>query len=274
MTRREWPTGPSDAPSVGTGQRRDAGRPPARVATHRTLSPTVGICIRGADLRAPTAALVARVAELLAEHLVVVFEEQFLDSRQHLDLARYFGDPVLHPYFDRAEHVPEVVVMDNTRSMAANWHSDMSYLSEPPVLSIGRMVVCPPAGGVTRWSNQLRAYADLDRETQRRVSSLAAIHATEAGDRAAIHSIVALHPPSGALGLFVSRHFTKRILGVEPTESDRLLAILFDQSERLEYQCYHLWKAGDVAFWDNRSVIHAGVDDYVGRRRMERVSVR
>jgi taurine dioxygenase len=37
---------------------------------------------------------------------------------------------------------------------------------------------------------------------------------------------------------------------------------------RPEFTCRFQWRAGSIAFWDNRSTWHYAVNDYAGQRRL------
>lgn len=68
--------------------------------------------------------------------------------------------------------------------------------------------------------------------------------------------------------VFVNRIFTKRIVGLEPQESDAILGLLFDIYENSrDLQVRFNWKPtkpslGTSAIWDNRVSIHSAVFDY------------
>lgn len=53
-----------------------------------------------------------------------------------------------------------------------------------------------------------------------------------------------------------------------------LLAYLYAQAAVPEIQCRFRWRAGSVAFWDNRAAQHYAASDYFPAvRRMERVTI-
>jgi taurine dioxygenase len=41
-----------------------------------------------------------------------------------------------------------------------------------------------------------------------------------------------------------------------------VLDLLFDHCERIDFQIRFRWQRNDVAFWDNRCVIHHAIWDY------------
>jgi taurine dioxygenase len=90
----------------------------------------------------------------------------------------------------------------------------------------------------------------------------------------AAHPVARTHPVSRRKVLFVNCLFTTRIVGVEPAESEDLLAFLFEHLEKPEFQCRFAWRENSIAFWDNRSTQHKPVNDYwPAHRRLERITV-
>jgi taurine dioxygenase len=89
-----------------------------------------------------------------------------------------------------------------------------------------------------------------------------------------VHPVVRTHPETGRKALFVSEHFTTRIVGLPEDESRALLAELFDHSTRPEHIYRHQWQPHDMVFWDNRSLMHlaAGCPDDQ-RRKLYRTTI-
>jgi taurine dioxygenase len=86
--------------------------------------------------------------------------------------------------------------------------------------------------------------------------------------------VVRTHPETGRKALFVSEHFTTRIVGLPDDESRDLLAQLFAHSVKPEHLYRHQWQPHDMVFWDNRSLMHlaAGCPDHM-RRRLNRTTI-
>jgi taurine dioxygenase len=142
----------------------------------------------------------------------------------------------------------------------------------PPVGSLLRGTVVPPYGGDTQWTNLAAAYNGLSETMRAIVEKLDAIHAFEVPqgggakgeyadsvrDRILIseHPLVTVHPETGERVLYVSPQFVRKISGLHPRESQKLLEFLLEHAVRPEYTLRFRWQPGDLAFWDNRSTAH------------------
>ncbi|WP_175691893.1 TauD/TfdA dioxygenase family protein, partial [Burkholderia anthina] len=91
---------------------------------------------------------------------------------------------------------------------------------------------------------------------------------------AVVHPVVRTHPETGRRALFVSEHFTTRIVDLPEDESRALLDALFAHSVRAEHLYRHAWRDHDLVFWDNRSLMHlaAGTPDHL-RRKLYRTTI-
>jgi taurine dioxygenase len=84
---------------------------------------------------------------------------------------------------------------------------------------------------------------------------------------------VTVNRATGRKRLFVNSLYTKRVDGLSQAESDYLLSFLFDHIKCPQFQLRIAWQVGDLAYWDNYACQHYAVPDYVGRRRMQRVTL-
>ena len=89
------------------------------------------------------------------------------------------------------------------------------------------------------------------------------------------HPAVRTHPYNGKKCLFVNEGYTTALVGMERSESDALLAGIFEHLKRDELTYRHRWQAGDFLIWDNCATQHRAVCDYELplRRRMERTTL-
>lgn len=263
----------------------------------RPVTACIGAEISGIDLSAPLeAATRDAIADALSEHHVLFFRGQDITSEQHIAFARSFGPISVPPFAPRYGTNPEMIVLDQTEPRgegADAWHSDNTFMSEPPMGSVLRAVQIPEVGGDTCFANTIAAYEALSPAIQRLIDGLTAVHditkplqkGIAAGHTTADlaemqakwppveHPVARTHPVTGRKSLFVNRNSTTHIVGLRERENEALLPMLMDHVRSPEFQCRFSWDTHSVAFWDNRSVQHFAVPDYRTRRIMNRVTI-
>jgi taurine dioxygenase len=244
----------------------------------RRLSTALGAEIHGLDLRRADDAMAEKICELLAEHHVLLFPGQHLDLDAHVALGRFFGPLEQHPHLDNAylQH-PEVFELAASKGgIADEWHTDLTFLEQPSVMSILNMVRCAEAGGDTMWTNLQRAYDELSPPLQELCEGLSAVHDADAHGRPearAIHPVVRIHPDSGRKVLYVNEHFTRRIVELSHVESEVLLGHLTRWVQQPRFTVRYRWTPGTVAMWDNRCTQHFVLNDIEGERIIQRVTI-
>jgi taurine dioxygenase len=261
-------------------------------------SPTIGADVSGIDLREHLAdEVIAELRQGLLDWKVLFFREQDLTTEQHLDFARRFGALEVHPFAPSKPNYPEVLAITHDESSPGkenSWHSDVTWRVVPSLGSILLNKECPAIGGDTLFADMEAAYAGLPQRVKDRIDGLVAVHdfgnfrdglrkkgATEAQIEAfnaqypnPQHPVVRTHPETGRRSIYVNIAFTQRIVGLEKSESDELLQLLYRQAHIPEYQCRFRWQQHSMAFWDNRSSQHYAVSDYFPTRRCaERVTI-
>ncbi|MFW2336337.1 TauD/TfdA dioxygenase family protein [Ilumatobacter sp.] len=242
------------------------------------LSAALGAEVRGVDLDDVTPQDVAEISEHLVEHLVLFFPDQELSLDGHVGLGRRFGELEIHPNLPNAgpDH-PEVLQLRATRGgVADEWHTDVTFLPSPSVMSIMHMVTCPELGGDTMWANQYLAYERLSAPLRELVDGLHAVHNASPHrkpEMTAMHPVVRIHPETGRRSLMVNEHFTKRIAELSHPESRVLLDYLVRWSTSDEFVVRYRWSPGTVAIWDNRCTQHRVIHDFDGERIIQRVTV-
>jgi taurine dioxygenase len=239
------------------------------------------------------------------DHHVLVFRDQRITPQQQIDFSRRFGPLQIHVLhqFQLAGH-PEILVVSNIiengnpiglGDAGYYWHSDLSYKEMPSLGSMLHAQELPEEGGDTLFANMHRAWETLPATLKHAVDGRCAEHsylakyealrarspwrpklsdAQIAEVKPVEHPIVRTHPETGRRALFVSEHFTTRIVGLPEDESREVLAKLFEHSVKPEHLYRHRWQARDMVFWDNRSLMHlaAGCPDHM-RRRMNRTTI-
>ncbi|MCC2970390.1 TauD/TfdA family dioxygenase [Massilia sp. IC2-476] len=221
------------------------------------------------------------------DHHVLVFRDQSITPREQVTFSRRFGPLQIHVL--RQFQLPEqeeVLVISNIRENGQPiglgdaghfWHSDLSYKAVPSLGSMLHAQELPTEGGDTLFANQHAAYDALPERLKREIEDLRAEHSylakyEELRQRnpwrpkltqeqinevvPAVHKVVRTHPETGRRALFVSEHFTTRIVGLPEERSRELLEQLFAHSTRPEFVYRHQWQPKDMVFWDNRSLMH------------------
>jgi taurine dioxygenase len=263
------------------------------------LAPALGSVVHGPDLRAlPDSSTRDFLRDLLVERKVIFFRNQEISPTQHIAFSRLFGELEIHPFAKNHPDYPEVLVLHSNRDeppvSTDVWHSDVTWRPKPSLGSLLLAREVPSTGGDTCWANMEAAYEGLDDETKQLLEGKMALHDSHlfrAGMRArgasddevaeyqrehpaVHHPVIRTHPDSGRKSIYVNALFTVRIEGVPEETSARLLRELEATANRLEYQCRFHWRAGSMAFWDNRAAQHYAVSDYwPATRLMERVTV-
>lgn len=242
------------------------------------LTRALGAEVRGLGLGRATSADAESIKALLAEHQVLFFPDQNLEVGEHVAFGRYFGELEGHPNLKNPflEH-PEVFELAASRGgIADEWHSDITFRSEPSMLSILKMVKCPTLGGDTMWANAYLAFEGLSPALQDLCLGLTALHdAAPHGmpEITSIHPMVRVHPVTGRKSLFVNEHFTRRIVELSHEESKMLLGYLTRWISRPEFTLRYQWSEGTVAMWDNRCTQHFVMNDFDEERIIQRVTV-
>jgi taurine dioxygenase len=265
----------------------------------RPMAGALGADIGGVDLSRPLDdATFAAIERALHEHLVIFFHEQALTPEQHLDLTRRFGPISRSPYIKHMEDYPDIIAVlkeadERKISTFGNaWHSDFSFLEEPPMGSVLYAREVPSHGGDTLFANMYAAYEALSPGLRRVLDGLRAIHRGKPygvgglpedlavsrsigiernnpeADRETAHPVVRLHPATGRKALFVNGIYTTRFDGMTAAESKPLLDFLYAHATQPEFTCRLRWRQGDLAVWDNRCTMHYAINDYDGQRRL------
>ena len=274
---------------------------------HLQVEPWSGVCgavISGIDLASELSdAAVAEVRRAVLDHGVVFARDQRLTASQQVEFSRRFGPSSPVPFVAPVAEHPEVIAVVREASerqgfiFGGIWHSDFSFLPEPPMGSILHALEIPPVGGDTLWANQYLAFETLSPGMQETLRSLRGVHSArdayspkmqavhdqfvgmsvqtdDTADRVQLHPAVRVHAETGREALYLNAQYTIGIHEWWPHESRLLLDYLFAHSTQPAFTCRWRWKVGDVAFWDNRSVQHMVLADSRGHRRaMHRTTV-
>ncbi|HTP83576.1 MAG TPA: TauD/TfdA family dioxygenase [Alphaproteobacteria bacterium] len=243
--------------------------------------------VRSIDLRRIDDADFAAIHHAWLDHLVLLFRGQHLDDDDLIAFSRRFGEldwaPIQETGRRFVEGYPEIYVVSNViengvpiGSLGAGeavWHTDMSYVPDPPKASMLYALEIPPAGGNTGFCNMYRAYEALPSDLKRRIEGLTIKHdgtynsggylrqgITASDDPVTspgtVHPLVCTHPETGRRALYLGRRRNAYISGLPLAESEALLDEIWRYATRDEFTWYNLWRTGDVVLWDNRCTMH------------------
>jgi alpha-ketoglutarate-dependent taurine dioxygenase len=272
----------------------------------RFSSAALGAEVQGVDLRALDDSAFAVIHRAWLDHQVLLFRDQTLTDDDLVAVSRRFGEldeaPVQETGQRFVEGHPEIYVVSNVvqdgvaiGSLGAGeavWHTDMSYLPNPPKASALYALEVPPSGGDTSFCSMYAAWETLPEELRRRVDSVRVKHdgtynsggytrqgVTPTGDPrtspGALHPLVYVHPETGRRALYLGRRRNAYIEGLLLEESDALLDEIWAWATRDSSIWRHRWRAGDFVLWDNRCTMHRrDAFDPSTRRVMHRTQIR
>src|SRR3954469_10202938 len=259
----------------------------ARVSPDRVaVAPTgaaLGAEISGVDLRAIDDSDFITIYRAWLEHQVVLVRNQHLSDSHLAAFSRRFGDLDLAPVQESGrrsvEGHPEIYIVSNVvengvaigslGSGEAVWHTDMSYLPDPPKASALFALEVPETGGDTMFCTMHGAWNNLPASLQQRIEGLQVKHdgtynsggyvragVTPTGDpRTApgtLHPLVRVHPETGRRGLYLGRRRNAYVAGLPLEDSDALLDAIWRYATDEHLTWRHHWQAGDLVLWDNR----------------------
>ncbi|SFX90044.1 taurine dioxygenase [Janthinobacterium lividum] len=253
-----------------------------------TFDAPLGAQVLGLDLAQPLSqGDFQRLHHAQLDHHVLVFRDQRITPQQQVDFSRRFGPLQIHVLRQfQLPSQPEVLIISNIVENGQPiglgdaghfWHSDLSYKEVPSLGSMLHAQELPDEGGDTVFANMHLAWESLPAALRHAVRGARAEHSylsqyeelrrrnpwrpalTQAQIdevKPVTHPVVRVHPETGRRALFVSEHFTTRIVGLPDDESRALLDELFAHSVRPEHLYVHRWQPHDLVFWDNRSLMH------------------
>jgi taurine dioxygenase len=266
----------------------------------------LGAVVEGIDLRAIDADAFVAIHQAWLDCQVLLFRDQQLTDEDLVAFSRRFGDldeaPVQETGRRFVEGHPEIYVVSNVvqdgvaiGSLGAGeavWHTDMSYLPNPPKASVLYALEVPAQGGDTSFCSMYAAWEQLSEPLRRRVDGLRIKHdgtynsggytrlgVTPTDDPrtapGAFHPLVYVHPETRRRGLYLGRRRNAYIDGLSLDESNALLDDIWGEVTREALTWRHRWRVGDLVLWDNRCTMHRrDAFDPASRRVMHRTQIK
>lgn len=258
----------------------------------RDLTPHIGSEISGLDLtRSLTQTTLAALLQQLDTRGVVVVRGQRLTADQFVAFSASLGTLHANP---SAHGMPRSHV-----GGSRHWQSDGAHLRTPHRATLLYAVEIAEkeaekeaardgaAAGDTVFASTSAACDALEPALRQQLRAMRAIHLplgtrkkraapfyldsalTQGFQRRVEHPVVRAHPHTGRQCLYVNPASTSHIRGMNDTDSDVLLAQLYQHITRAEFVYHHAWQAGDLVLWDNCSTQHrTECDDILPQQRL------
>jgi taurine dioxygenase len=266
----------------------------------------LGAEVGGIDLRRLDDDAFGAIERAWLRHLVLLFRGQQLTDAELIAFSSRFGELDLAPIQETGrrfvEGMPELYIVSNVLKNGepigslgngeALWHTDMSYLPDPPKASVLYALEVPPAGGNTQFVNMYSVYEALPAAVKRDIARLMIKHdgTYNSGgyvrqgviptddprqSRGIFHPLVCTHPETARQMLYLGRRRNAYIEGFELAESEALLDSLWAYTDRPEFAWQNVWRVGDLVLWDNRCTMHRrDAFDPRARRVMHRTQIK
>jgi len=233
------------------------------------------------------------------EHHVIFIRDAHLTPAALVAFAGRFGEPMEYPFLNGLPGHPNVTEVRKRAHETVNfggiWHSDTSYLAEPPMATILIARRVPPHGGDTLFADLHLAFDVLSKGMKKLLAGLIGVNSSARADTTrtredrmhenarpgvaeeyvAEHPVIRTHPETGRRSLYVNPAHTVRFANMSEEESAPLLSWLFAHAVKPEFTCRFSWNEGALAMWDNRCTLHYPVNDYHGHERlMHRITLK
>jgi taurine dioxygenase len=271
------------------------------------VSKYIGAMVLDVDLAKIDEKTFTVISDAFDKYNGLLFREQSLSPEQLVKFSRLFGDLDHAPQMENGQTavagIPEIYIVSNILnenkepigSLGAGeavWHTDMSYLPNPPDISMLYALEIPPVGGDTSLCSMAAAFNTLPDKIKTKVAQLSIKHdgtynsggllrkglradndpMTCAGQP---HPIVCAHPRTKQPVLYLGRRRNAYIVGLEREESEDLLDTLWDYATLPQNSYTHQWQVGDLLMWDNRATMHRRDPfDSSARRLMQRTQIK
>ena len=269
------------------------------------LGITLGTVIHNINLKGElTSDLIQFVRDTLNERKVIFFRDQHLTEDEQVAFGRCFGELDAFPFVQAGEnpYIVEVRAPKNSPGGVKKldktaWHTDVTWMEKPSLGSILQLIVVPPVGGETLFSDSHATYLGLPADLRQRIKFLHGINdypfvrglpedlvarIKEEIPFGVSHPLARTHPETGKTALYITGGFLRHDSlydvrngeQLEREESEELVKVLLGQHNRPEYMCRFPWQEGSIAFWDNRAVQHYPASNYYPHERLgHRVTV-
>ena len=285
----------------------------------------VGAEMRGLDFAEKVPKEVAvRVNEVWAQHKVLLLRNQFLDKSLLYQAAEVLGGvqetgsramnlkagwkegtarisdfPGISYISNLDENGEPVLRTKGSGSLEIGWHTDNSYMQDPPMGSLLNAVEVPvDGGGHTSFLDTVAAYESMTESLKLEIEGLHMCHDNShstVGQLRAIydgveptcreevdgpvHPLVRIHPITGKRSIYLSRRHgfpSAYIVELSDAKSEDLQDRIWAHVAQNKFTWTHTdWKVGDLVMWDNQQLLHKrSAIDPTQKRVMQRTLVK
>lgn len=228
-----------------------------------------GHVIDNVDLASIGPDFLERLPDQLAAHGVMVFSRQAIDDAAFVAFLSRLGPMIFTPGETPLAGQPMLNAVSNVGRATpprSVFHTDSSYLAQPPAYTALRAVVVPDVGGATLFSDQFAAADAMPPQCRAALAGRTVRHRVTGlvgQDEECRQPLLRRNPVSGRTALFLTTPARCDDLdGLSVPASQRLIDLLYRRSIRPRGLFTHYWRAGDVVIWDDRCTMHRA--DHVG----------
>src|SRR5882762_9964283 len=136
-----------------------------------------------------------KIHRAFLQYAVLVFRDQPLEPADLMRVGARFGEPCRYPFVTGLEGYPyifEVVKEEQeTTNFGGNWHSDTTYLPQPPLATLLHALETPSHGGDTLFASTRAAYDTLSEGMRKLLDGLVGVNSAalkRGGGRSRMHS--------------------------------------------------------------------------------------
>lgn len=172
-----------------------------------------GVEITGLDFSEADEEAIFNLKQLLAYHGVAILRHQWIDDAEFVSLLKRLGSLMFTAGEQPVPHQPWLNIVSNvgrSRPPRSVFHTDTSYVAQPPAYTAVKAISLPEFGGETLFSNQYCAFETLPDRVKDRLANANVLHLASGielnDDREsqAWHPLFQRHPISGKVALFRS----------------------------------------------------------------------
>jgi len=257
------------------------------------LTAHIGAVVTDVKLTDLSDAQFERVRDTLHERGVLFFPAQHLSTEEHVAFAERFGPVSPYPMTQLLGGTEQASFIEDTAEKppsADDWHTDVTWIAQPPAYAVLAAIDIPEYGGDTMWSSLFAAFEALSPTMQELCDGLRVRHCPGAGFRDRVaqnagdeiadrlvaafppveHPLIRRHPVTGRRALFVTSGFMDHVVGMHRAESDALLQFLQEHAANPNFCVRWRWTPGDVAMWDEAATNHRALADHFPQYRLMR----